>query len=70
MAEKKTKQLTLLQLRKRVQELEAILLCECGHLRSEHYDNDSPCYGGRSDAMKPTEGEWCHCSGFESADGN
>lgn len=55
-------------LRARVKQLEAILLCTvCGHLRSEHDGGDSPCYGGR-EGLKPGEGDYCMCVGFESED--
>jgi len=57
------------KLKARIRELEAILLCrECGHLRSEHEDNDSPCFGGRDPKWKPGEGEYCDCTGFVSED--
>ncbi len=53
------------ELEARVKELEGILLCDCGHLRSEHDDNDAPCHGGR-EGFKPGEGPYCMCSGFSS----
>ena len=53
------------RLEQRIRELEAILKCTgCGHLRSEHDDDDAPCFGGRTPEMKPGEGEYCDCSGF------
>ena len=51
----------------RIAALEAVLLCECGHLRSDHDDNDSPCHGGRA-GLTPGEGEYCMCDGFDCAD--
>jgi hypothetical protein len=64
-----TESTELTALRARVRELEAILLCvNCGHLRSEHLENDSPCYGGRTSEMNAGEGEYCNCFGFESAE--
>lgn len=58
---------TVRKLRQRVRELEAILQCvECGHLRSEHEGDDSPCFGGRTEDMKDGEGYYCDCDGFVS----
>lgn len=57
-------------LRARVAQLEAILVCsECGHLRSEHDGEDGPCFGGRTADMKPGEGAYCDCAGFQTAEG-
>lgn len=54
------------ELRARVKELEAILLClDCDHLRSEHDNADAPCFGGRN-AMPVGEGKYCMCLGFIS----
>jgi hypothetical protein len=58
------------KLKARIRQLEAILRCtECGHLRNEHDDNDSPCHGGRTPDMKPGEGTYCGCAGFLSEEG-
>lgn len=51
-------------LKARVAALEAILVCtECNHLRSEHFEGDGPCDGGR-EGLEPGEGKYCPCSGF------
>lgn len=53
------------KLKARVAELEAILVCACGHLRSEHFENDAPCHGGR-EGLKSGEGNYCMCDGFNT----
>ncbi len=67
MRKKKPNQLA--KLKARVKFLEGLLICEnCEHLRHEHGDNDGPCYGGRSPDLKPGEGDYCNCGGFETAE--
>lgn len=57
------------RLKKKIAAYEAILVCDnCEHLRSEHHEADSPCYGGRTPDMSPDEGKYCDCAGFTSSE--
>lgn len=54
-------------LTQRVLELERMLKCiHCGHMMAEHDEDFSPCHGGRTPDMKPGEGYYCRCPGFEA----